>query len=147
MSYHVLLIRDTFTETTTTGKLYINGNYFCETLEDASRGMNVKVDAKTCIPDGTYLMNVTFSPRFQKELPIIYNQANGFELIAGGISFKGIRTHGGNTHVNSEGCVLVAKERVHSELIKGSVSDQLTTELISFGKSGYITVINKPSWI
>jgi hypothetical protein len=144
MSYHVLIIRDTFTETTTTGKLYINGNYFCETLEDASRGLNVKVDAKTCIPEGTYFMNVTHSPRFEKELPIIFNQPNGFELINGGISFKGIRTHGGNTHANSEGCILVAKQRVNAELIKDSMSDKLTIELISLGKAGYITVINKP---
>lgn len=143
MSYHLLLIRDSFSLQSTLGKLYINGNYFCETLEDVSRGYGVKINAKTCIPEGTYRMNVTWSPRFGKELPIIFNQANGFELVNRGISFKGIRTHGGNHEGNSEGCILVAKNRLNSDLIQGSMSDQLTTELISFGKAGFITVVNK----
>lgn len=143
MSYHVLVLRDSFTLQSTVGKLFINGKYFCETLEDVSRGYGVKIPAKTCIPTGSYRINVTWSPRFQKELPIIFNQANGFELVNKGISFKGIRTHGGNVEGHSDGCILVARHRLSQDLIQGSMSDQLTTELISFGRDGYITVVNQ----
>ena len=38
----------------TIGKLYINGDYFCDTLEDVVRPIGEKVYGKTAIPEGTY---------------------------------------------------------------------------------------------
>lgn len=143
MSYHLLLLRDTFTSTTTAGKLFLNGDYFCFTLEDAKRGKGVKIDGMTCIPDGTYLVDVTMSNRFQRLMPMIYNQENGYELIKDGISFKGIRLHGGNTHLNSEGCPLIASKRIHDELIQGSMEKELTAKLLELGGKGYITVTSE----
>lgn len=143
MSYHLLIIRDTFTETNCTGKLFLNGNYFCHTLEDVSRGEGIKIDKKTCIPTGTYLVDVTFSQRFQRDMPMIYNQDNGYELINKGISFKGIRLHGGNTHENTKGCPLIAKNRLNDNLIQGTMEKPLTGELKRLGNKGYITIVNE----
>lgn len=57
------------------GKLYIDGVYFCDTVEDKDRGLtdkdslekikNTKVYAKTAIPLGTYKIAMgVISPKF-----------------------------------------------------------------------------------
>src|SRR5690606_14304558 len=101
---NLLLVRDTFTANSTTGRLYINGKYFCYTLEDVVRGYGIKVPGKTAIPAGTYQVMLTMSSRFNRLMPMLFTEENGYELKSGGISFKGIRLHGGNTHLNTEGC-------------------------------------------
>lgn len=142
MSYHLLIIRDTFTETNCTGRLFLNGDFFCHTLEDVDRGDGIKLYGKTAIPEGTYLVDVTMSSRFKREMPMIYNQSNGYELINKGKSFKGIRLHGGNDHLDTEGCPLIAKNRLNDNLIQGTMEKPLTAELIKLGRKGYITVVN-----
>ncbi len=142
MSYHLLIIRDTFTDNNCTGKLFLNGEFFAHTLEDPDRGDGIKINARTAIPEGTYLVNITMSSRFKREMPMVYNQSNGYQLINKGKSFKGIRLHGGNNHTHTEGCPLIAKNRLNDELIQGSMEKELTKELIKFGKKGYITVVN-----
>ena len=60
----------------TIGKLYLNGKYFCDTLEDTDRGLKdtmpteeiekIKVYGKTAIPTGTYKVDMnTVSPKFK----------------------------------------------------------------------------------
>ena len=44
------------------GQLYVDGEYFCDTLENTDYA----------IPTGFYRMDVTFSPRWQVLLPILY---------------------------------------------------------------------------
>ena len=59
----------------TIGKLYIDGKYFCDTLEDKDRGLlqsmteneilKIKVKDQTAIPTGKYKIDMnTVSPRF-----------------------------------------------------------------------------------
>lgn len=143
MSYHLLLHRHIFTEKSTGGDLLINGDYFCYTLEDVSRGRGVKLYGRTCIPEGTYFVDVTMSARFGREMPIIYNQPNGYQLIAGDIEFKGLRFHGGNTHLNTEGCILCAFNKINDDLIQGTAEKQLTERLIKLGRKGFLTIVNK----
>jgi hypothetical protein len=143
MSYHLFLLRDTFTEKSTTGKLFLNGEFFGHTLEDTSRGRSIKLNAKTSIPEGTYLVNITLSNRFQRYMPMIYNHENGYQLDNLGISFKGIRIHGGNKAEHTEGCILIAKNRLNDDLIQGSLEKELTEKLKELGGAGYITVSNK----
>lgn len=143
MSYHLLIYRETFTEKSTAGSLYINGDFFCYTLEDVSRGRGIKLMERTSIPEGTYLVDITESTRFKREMPMIFNQPNRYQLIAGGIEFKGVRLHGGNTHVNTAGCPLIAFNRLTDDLIQGTAEKQLTERLIKLGRKGFITVVNK----
>ncbi|MDR3119650.1 MAG: DUF5675 family protein, partial [Mediterranea sp.] len=58
-----IALRDNYT----VGKLYIDGNYFCDTLEDRVRDLSkeAKVPAETAIPFGTYKVVVDLSPRFK----------------------------------------------------------------------------------
>ena len=143
MSFHLLVQRDNYTLKSTTGKMFLNGEYFGYTLEDTSRGSNIKIAKHTCIPEGTYEVHLTMSTRFKREMPMVYNQGNGYELRAQGISFKGIRIHGGNRAENTEGCILLAKNYLNEDLIQGSLEKELTKELNRLGGSGWVTIINR----
>lgn len=81
----------------TIGELLINDKYLCDTLEDRVRPEGEKVYGKTAIPEGTYEVKLTHSPRFKKILPEILNVPN----------FSGIRIHTGNSSKDTEGCILV----------------------------------------
>lgn len=81
----------------TIGELLINDKHLCDTLEDRVRPEGEKIYGKTAIPEGTYEMVLSYSPRFKKILPEILNVPN----------FTGIRIHCGNSSADSSGCVLV----------------------------------------
>lgn len=82
----------------TEGNLYLNGVYFCDTLEDAVRAEKIK--GKTAIPFGYYNVSWHNSPKFGKKLPILQNVPN----------FEYILIHQGNRAVDTEGCILVGKK-------------------------------------
>lgn len=79
---------------TTIGKLYVNGQFECFTLEDSPI---LRVDNKGPIPVGEYSVIIDFSDRFQRYMPHVLNVPG----------FTGIRIHKGNTHKDTEGCILV----------------------------------------
>ena len=96
--------------TYTIGRLYIDGNYFCDTLEDTVRDLNKngkfdngekKIKGKTAIPYGTYEIKWTYSPRFKKYTPQLMNVP----------SFEGIRIHNGNSSDHTEGCLLLGENK------------------------------------
>ncbi len=89
----------------TIGKLYIDGHYFCDTLEDTVR--KVKIAGKTAIPTGTYKVKKTMSPRFQKILPEILNVPN----------FTGVRIHAGNTAADTDGCLLLGLNKEKGKVL------------------------------
>ena len=60
---HFKLVRDTYTDVSTTGKLYLNGEFVCYTIEDAVREAGVKIYGKTAVPAGTYPLTFEKSPR------------------------------------------------------------------------------------
>lgn len=84
-------------ETYTIGKLFIDGVYFCDTLEDKVR--DVKIKGVTAIPTGKYKVKITMSNRFKKLMPLLIDVPN----------FEGVRIHSGNTSEDTEGCILVGK--------------------------------------
>lgn len=87
------------TNTFTIGELYINEKYITDTLEDRVRPEGEKVYGKTAIPEGTYEVKLTHSPRFKRILPEILNVPN----------FSGIRIHSLNKAEESEGCIGVGE--------------------------------------
>ena len=89
----------------TIGKLYIDGAYFCDTLEDTVRTQ--KIAGKTAIPAGTYKVKKTYSPRFQAKLPEILNVPN----------FTGVRIHSGNTAADTDGCLLLGLNKTKGAVI------------------------------
>ena len=103
-------------------KLYINGKYFSDALEDPDRGLTdsmsleeikkIKIKGNTCIPYGTYNVTITYSPRFKKNLPLI-NNVKGFD---------GIRIHSGNTPQDTEGCLLLGLNKVKGRVVDSKVT-------------------------
>lgn len=98
------------------GKLYINGKYFCDTLEDRDRGLDdsmtveeilsMKKYGETAIPCGIYTVLLTYSPKYKKIMPLI-NNVKGY---------SGIRIHSGNSSKDTLGCLLVGKNTVVGRL-------------------------------
>lgn len=138
------LKRDSYTARTTLGKLYIDGVYFCETLEDTVRPYAIKVKGETAIPEGEYLVDVTMSSRFKREMPILSTDGK-WTINCNGIQFKGVRFHGGNNHSNTHGCPLVAKNRLNDDTIQGTMEKPLTAKIkkaISNGENIHLFVTN-----
>ena len=106
----LILKRIALRQTYTIGKLYIDDDYFCDTLEDTVRDTNKsgkfdngekKVKGKTAIPYGTYEIKWTYSPRFKKYTPQLMNVPQ----------FEGIRIHAGNSSTDTEGCLLLGENK------------------------------------
>lgn len=85
------------TNTFTLGELSVDGKPLCDTLEDRMRPNGEKVKGETAIPEGTYKIVLSYSPRFKRILPEILNVPN----------FSGVRIHSGNSSKDTEGCLLV----------------------------------------
>lgn len=101
----------------TIGELWVNNSHLTDTLEDRVRPEGEKVYGKTAIPEGTYEMVLSYSPRFKKILPEILNVPN----------FTGIRIHCGNSSADSSGCILVGTW-------DGEKEDWISDSKIAFNK-------------
>lgn len=88
-------------EERTLGKLYINKEFFCSTIEDKYRDLSKekKVYGETCIPFGTYKVIINMSPKYGRLMPRLLNVPH----------FDGILIHSGNTEKDSAGCIIVGK--------------------------------------
>jgi len=102
----------------TVGKLYVDGMYMCDTLEDVVRDLNHdgdlndpgegKIPKQTAIPFGRYRVIVTRSPKFKRELPEILNVNH----------FTSIRIHAGNKPEDTDGCILVGENKIKGALVR-----------------------------
>ncbi len=104
----------------TIGKLFINDEYFCDTIEDIDRGLKSsmsveyirkkKVYAETAIPTGTYKIEMTYSSKFKRILPLLVDVKG----------FSGIRIHRGNTEIDSSGCIIIGENKVKGKVINST---------------------------
>ena len=117
----------------TIGKLYIDGVYFCDTLEDTDRKLNssmslndiakIKIKTRTAIPTGSYELNIdTTSSHF-----ISRGWAKPYKgkipRLLGVPGFDGVLVHPtGNSAADTEGCILVGKNK-----IKGGLTESVNT--------------------
>lgn len=123
-----------FGETYTVGRLFIDGKYFCDTLEDRYRDLDSekKIDGETAIPEGIYEVRVTWSPRFKRNLPLLFGVPH----------FEGIRIHRGNFAKDTHGCILVGENKIKGGVINSTQYELLLTKILS-GKKSEIEIINK----
>lgn len=108
-------------ETYTIGRLYIDGERFCDTLEDTDRGLSQSLPASvnqskkrkgaTAIPTGRYQVTLGVrSPRFSKKQQ--YAFCNGYlPRLINVPAFEGVLIHIGNTAGDTEGCILVGQNK------------------------------------
>ena len=132
-------------ETYTIGKLYIDGGYFCDTIEDTVRELpqtcpntpkgvvckcKEKVYAETAIPAGTYKVTMEYSPRFKRRFPYLHNVPH----------FLGILIHSGNTAEESSGCVIVGLNKVKGKVLESRVTLDALIKRIEGQKDLTITI-------
>ena len=104
----IQLIRNQPQGSAITGRLVINGRWFCNTLERVGYQ----------IPALCYHLAVTLSPKFRRLLPIVQNVPQR----------SGIRFHRGSKPEHSTGCILVvadnpsrARELIGAEVVENNV--------------------------
>ncbi|MCX4291121.1 MAG: DUF5675 family protein [Odoribacter sp.] len=118
----------------TIGKLYVDGTYFCDTLEDRVRDLTKekKVPGQTAIPAGVYEVIVNISPRFRRKLPRLLDVPG----------FNGILIHRGNTPEDTAGCILVGENREQGKVINSTRYELQLTGMLerAQGKGEKITV-------
>lgn len=122
----------------TIGRLYVDGEYFCDTLEDTDRGLDadmplskiaeLKKKGITAIPVGTYEITIkVVSPKFKARswakpyggrVPRLLNVPG----------FDGVLIHPGNTAADTDGCILVGRNTV-----VGQVTDSVTAYMALMG--------------
>lgn len=110
-------------DTYSIGKLYVDGTYFCDTVEDKDRGLTdkdsldkikaTKVYAKTAIPLGTYKVTMAvISPKFSQKA-YYKSFCNGrMPRLLNVKGFDGILIHKGSNANSSAGCIIVGKNTV-----------------------------------
>lgn len=84
----------------TLGVLKINGVYYCNTLEPTYRDYangEKKVTGKSCIPAGTYRIELRKSNKFKEYRAFLLNVP----------MFEGVLIHEGNTPKDTAGCILL----------------------------------------
>ncbi len=137
------LVRKYRKETYTIGKLYVDGVYFCDTIEDKDRGLddsmtvreilNKKVKGETAIPTGHYNIEITYSPKYKRMMP----------LLIGVKGYSGIRIHSGNTSKDTEGCLLVGKNTKVGMVLESRNTYQRLFAMMQGQKNITIDIIRK----
>jgi hypothetical protein len=123
------LVRDTFRSSFTLGRLYVNDQEFCNTLEDCVRA--VKIKGETAIPEGVYQVVIDMSARFKRLMPHVLNVPN----------FEGIRIHKGNKAEDTDGCILLGMTRGDGYISQSGVAFDKFFDLLQDAlKHGSVTL-------
>ena len=116
----ILLNRRYKKENYTIGLLSIDGEWICNTLEDADRGLedemelwmikNKKIPNRTAIPTGRYEIDMsTVSPRFSQKAFYMQVCQGKVPRILNVKGYDGVLIHCGNEHTHTSGCIIVGK--------------------------------------
>lgn len=137
----VLLTRNWRKDTYTIGRIYVNGNFFCNSLEDKDRGLiqgmpletlkKMKIQDQTAIPVGTYRLRVTMSPKFKRELIEVVDVP----------AFTGIRFHRGVNENHTSGCVLTGLNKIKGGLVDGAKYEEEITKMVKAADEAWLTVV------
>lgn len=115
----------------TIGELWMNGKFFCMTLEDEIRPLLDKIFGGTAIPSGKYTLAMTYSNRFQQYMPQVLNVPG----------FEGIRIHPGNTIADTNGCLLIGETANEVQVFNSKDAfNKLIAEIKTVEKSEKITI-------
>ena len=119
-------------ETYTIGKMYVNGEYVCDTLEDKDRGLTsnmsvaqicgVKVHGETAIPTGRYLVDMkTVSPRFGSRAQYQFCKGR-LPRLCNTPGYQGALIHIGNTAKDTDGCILVGENKAIGRVMNSTAT-------------------------
>ena len=121
---NLLIIRDTFTENSTLGKLYLNGESFCDTLELPYRDNQRSI---SCIPAGQYKVRLRYA---EESASRKYTHL----LVQDVPNRSYILFHRGNKPSHTRGCILVGQTRQQDFVGNSTLAmDLLMKEVINLG--------------
>lgn len=117
----------------TVGQMFLNGELFCNTLEDKDRGLassmteyqikSLKIKDRTAIPTGTYSITLNVvSPKFSKKSFYMDSCKGRLPRLLNVKGFDGILIHVGDGIKGPDltsGCILVGKNTIAGGLTGG----------------------------
>lgn len=136
--------------TYTIGRMYIDGEYVCDTLEDTDRGLKQsmpleeikkkKIYGKTAIPTGTYKVtmdvvspkfkNKTWAKPYEGKLPRLLDVPG----------YEGVLIHPGNTADSTNGCVLTGINSVVGKVMNSQATFKKVMAILTKGTDITITI-------
>ena len=121
---NLLLLRDTFSDESIIGELFINGERFCDTLELPYRDNQRSI---SCIPTGEYKVRL--------RLPRESATRDYLHLLVKDVKDRShILFHRGNTAKDSRGCILVGQGTQQDIVYNSTLAmDLLIKEIINLG--------------
>ena len=129
---NLLLIRDEFTDKSTLGKLFLNGEIFCQTLElpylDNQRSIS-------CIPEGEYKVRLRTAKESASRdyLHLLVQDVEGRSYIL---------VHIGNFPKDTKGCSLVGQSRQQDRVNNSRLAmDLLMKEILNLGGTNISLII------
>ena len=129
---NLLIIRDTFTDESTIGELFVNGERFCDTLELPYRDNKRSV---SCIPTGEYNVRL----RYPRESAT----RNYLHLLVQNVKDRSyILFHRGNSAKDTRGCILVGQGSQQDVVYNSTLAmDLLMKEIINLGGTNIKLII------
>ena len=134
---HLYIAQETNSDNPGLGQPLIKGLQICDTLEPTWRDYKngaYKVKGRSAIPEGRYAVVISWSPKMKQWLPILL----------GVPKFEGIRIHAGNTSEDTEGCILVGKNREVGKVLDSRIwvhrLKQKIVEAKDKGEAVWITI-------
>ena len=129
---NLLIIRDEFTDKSTLGKLFLNGEMFCQTLElpylDNQRSIS-------CIPEGEYKVRLRTAKESSSRdyLHLLVQDVKGRSYIL---------VHIGNFPRDTKGCILVGQSRQQDRVNNSRIAmDLLMKEILNLGGTNINLII------
>tara|TARA_R100001143_G_scaffold48641_1_gene43516 strand:- start:1918 stop:2352 length:435 start_codon:yes stop_codon:yes gene_type:complete len=129
---NLLIIRDAFTDKSTIGKLFLNGEKFCYTLElpylDNQRSIS-------CIPEGEYKVRLRTARESATRdyLHLLVQDVDGRSYIL---------VHIGNYPKDTKGCILVGQSRKHDAVYNSTLAmELLMKEIVNLGGTNINLII------
>ena len=151
----LLLDRKYRKETYTIGNLYVDGEWFCNTLEDKDRGVSqtmpleeikkAKIYGETAIPTGRYEVRMDIvSPKYNGVKWYKDNFGGRMPRLESVKGFSGILIHSGNTALDSNGCILVGMNKAKGKVLDSRATFQKLWKVLEqarkAGKKIYLTI-------
>ena len=99
------------------GRLYIDGEFICNTLEPPWKD-NARY---TAIPKGIYEVIMNYSPKFKRVLPLVQNVPNR----------SSIRLHRGNRPADTQGCILPGENTKVGMVLNSTKYEEKICKMIS----------------
>ena len=129
---NLLIIRETFSEVSTIGKLFLDGEFLCDTLENPYLNNQRNI---SCIPEGQYKVRLrTARESATKEyLHLLVQDVPDRSLVL---------FHTGNTAKDTRGCILVGIG-TEQDLVKNSrlAMELLMKEILNLGGTNINLII------